>query len=303
MSIHPQLKGTLLVALSGILYGGLGFFGTKMQSAQIGINSMLFWRFFFAFIYMLLCTNVRKIDVRKLVVHKKDYQILIFAIFAYCLSSLFYFVACRYVGTGIGMVIFFSYPIFVTLFSWLFSNWRMNLHVFLSLSAVMIGLILLKGQGQQTLNALGIFWGLIASLSFAAYIYSSKALATKIGTNVQTVLLCFGNSCIFFILAFSIDGHLGVPVTASGWVYGLLLGIIATALPVQLLLDGLKYIGAIKAAVLAVLEPIVTLIVGGIFLHELISPIQFLGISVLLAGTLIMQFDKPAAIEKMEVQG
>lgn len=295
MQFNAQTKGTILVALSGIFYGGLGLFGTKLQMQHVSMSSMLFWRFLIGFLFLMLI-YAKTIDFQTLATIKYDYKKFLFATISYSGSSLFYFVACRYIGTGMGMVIFFSYPVFVTLFTWMFTAWRLSWCVLLSLMAVMTGLFLLKGQGHQALQWTGLAFGFAAAFSFGCYIYGSKKLTFTIDTRTQSLLLCAGNALLFLIFALFSDGHLDVLHGTQSWVYALALGIIATALPVQLLLDGLKYIGAIKAAILSVLEPIVTVIVGSILLHEMIAPVQFLGISLLLAGTLIMQFEKAAEI-------
>jgi drug/metabolite transporter (DMT)-like permease len=49
-----EIKGTLLVALSGMLFGLMGFLGTKILYLQFSVENMLFWRFLIASCWMLL---------------------------------------------------------------------------------------------------------------------------------------------------------------------------------------------------------------------------------------------------------
>ncbi len=82
------------------------------------------------------------------------------------------------------------------------------------------------------------------------------------------------------------------PNSYKEWFYISALGIIATALPIQLLLEGLKHIHASKVAVLSVLEPVVTLIVGITALHESTSTLQLTGAIIILLSAVIIQFER-----------
>lgn len=48
------LRGTILVALSGIFYGTLAYFGTMLIRENFSIPAMLFWRFLIAAVWMFL---------------------------------------------------------------------------------------------------------------------------------------------------------------------------------------------------------------------------------------------------------
>jgi drug/metabolite transporter (DMT)-like permease len=83
-----------------------------------------------------------------------------------------------------------------------------------------------------------------------------------------------------------------MPETLKSWLYILAVGIIATALPIQLMLKGLKYISSMRASIISVVEPLVTVFVGVILLQETISYLQFIGVFVILASALLVQFQK-----------
>jgi len=291
-SLHTkQLHGTLLVTLSGLLYGFLGYLGTQLLRAEFTVENMLFWRFLFATLWMLIPTLIlKKSSSEKKHAHSVLLKIVIFSTLTYSGATAFYFLGTRYIGTGISMVIFFSYPIFVTLFAWLLGQWRMNKIALLSLCIVLIGLICLKGQGQHTLNLLGLLFAILSALFYAAYVYGSHHLGKNIEANLMTLLVCIGNTAIFFVLS-SFTHSLYWPTTLSTVGYALALGILATAIPIQLLLKGMQYISPVKASILSVLEPVVTVLIGVLLLAEAISPLQWLGMMIMLAGAITIQFE------------
>jgi drug/metabolite transporter (DMT)-like permease len=84
-----------------------------------------------------------------------------------------------------------------------------------------------------------------------------------------------------------------VPTTITAWANVLAIGIIATAIPIQLLLDGLKFISSVKASILSVLEPVMVVVMGLAFLGESISSMQVIGIITVLTGAILIQFERP----------
>jgi drug/metabolite transporter (DMT)-like permease len=289
-----RLRGTILVALSGMLYGCLGYLGMKLLQEHFSIENMLFWRFFTATIWMLLTslsfTLLNKSTPPKRHQRSTLIKTIIFATLSYSGSSIFYFFACRSVGTGVAMVIFFCYPVFVTLLAWIFSHWKINKYAFTSLIAVVIGLFFLKGYGQTTLDGWGVFLAIMGALFYAIYIYGSERTAKKIDSKLLTLLVCLGNTFVFLILSYY-NHSFYLPHSFKAWSYIAAIGVLATALPIQLLLDGLRYISPIKASILSVLEPIVTIIMGLMLLNEALSTMQSLGVMIVLLGALLIQFE------------
>lgn len=286
-----QLRGTFLALLSGALFGMLGYFGTKLVQQQFSIETMLFWRFFMASLWMLIVVffhdRKRITDSLK---NKGLLKIFILATVSYSGSSLFYFLSSGHIGTGPAMVIFYSFPVFVALFAWFAGTWRLNTIAIIALLAVITGLVLLKRPGGY-MDWIGIFYGMIAAWSYAMYVYGSQKPLKNLDSSFLTLLVCTGNSLLF--LFFSLfTSTFTYPTNLSACVYIVAIGILATALPIQLLLDGLKYISPLKASVISVVEPVITVILGLLFLNESISYAQSAGIFVVLVGALLIQFER-----------
>ncbi|MEO8400689.1 MAG: DMT family transporter [Gammaproteobacteria bacterium] len=286
-----QLWGTFLVLLSGTLYGFIGFLGTEILRDRFSVLDMLFWRFFIASIWILIFSFFIR-DKSLLTSFKLSglINVLFLSSIFYSSSTAFYFLASKDTGTGPAMVIFFSFPVFVVLFAWLTYKERISKIAMSALAAIIIGLYLLKGRGGSSLNINGIFFGIASALFYAFYIVSSKRHVIKFSPNLLTILICLGNALIFLILAY-LTHTLTHPTHLHTWIYVMLLGIFATAVPIQLLFIGLKYISPIKASILTVTEPVMTLIVGMLLLGETISLIQMTGVFIILLGATLIQFE------------
>jgi len=298
-SAKLPLRGTLLVALSGVLFGLIGYLGTQLFNEHFAIENMLFWRFLIATLWILFGNfifnrkNIFATEQSPIVLLK----ILLIGTCTYSIATTLYFIAAKHIGTGLAMVIFFSFPFFVSLFAWFLSDWEMTKPTVYSLLAVFAGLILLKGQGKNMLDKQGIFYALMAAFFYAGYIFANQNTVKIINSAMLTLLVCGGNTIVFFIIAFYSHTFF-LPSHLHAWLYIFAIGVFATALPIQFLLNGLKYISPIKASVLSVLEPTVTLLVGTALLHESITYLQFIGIVIVLLGAIFIQFEKmPVSVE------
>lgn len=286
-----QLWAIFLVALSGILYGFIGYFGTKILDSNFSVSNMLFWRFFTAFVWITGLTLWRK---EKIFSYKKNKNIFFQTFFLssifYSGASALYFMASQHTGTGLAMVIFFSYPVFVAIMAWFTHKAKMNIFSIFSLIAIVLGLFFLKGHNESALNLLGIALAIAAAFFYAFYVMISKKSIGFLSSNALTFLVCFGNMLFFLVMALSTKTF-ALPTTFNLCLYILALGIFATALPIQLLLDGLKFVSPLKASILSVLEPMVTLIIGVTLLAETMTSLQVLGIFIVLAGAILIQFE------------
>jgi drug/metabolite transporter (DMT)-like permease len=293
-SYKEIFQASLLVAMSGILYGFLGFLGTGILRENISIPTMLFWRFLIAGGWILLFV-IRKNSTQRLFNHI-DMRTLLFMFFlgaiAYAGSSWFYFMASQYTGTGLAMVIFFSYPIIVALVSWKIHRQEFNAVKIVILVAMTIGLFLLQQSSTHPFNRMGIFFGILAAICYAIYVMGSKRISSiAINSNVLTTMVCFGCAFIFLMISIS-SHHFALPHSMKSWLYLLALGILATALPIQLMLEGLKYVSSMRASIISVVEPLVTVCVGVLLLDESVSHLQILGIFIILVSAVLVQFQR-----------
>ncbi|MBY0544115.1 MAG: DMT family transporter [Gammaproteobacteria bacterium] len=288
---HASNKtATLLIAISAALYGLLAFFGTKLIHAHLSVENMLFWRFIVASAWMVgysLFQN-KKRGLKVTPTSRDVLFIFLLGGLCYSGSSGFYFVATHYMGTGLAMVIFFSYPVIVAFFALLMDRASLNWSLIIALMIMLIGLWLLRGQNTHTLSILGVMYAILASLSYAIYVFGTRWRASTMGSDISTIIVCLGCATTFLILTL-INHSFAVPQGWHDWFYVFALSILTTAIPIQLMLEGLKRVSALRASVLSSLEPLVTVAMGIGFLNETISVIQAVGCFLILFSALAIQ--------------
>lgn len=283
MKLSNETKGVIYVILSGFLYGFLGFFGVKaMDASSSDIANMLFWRFLIAsvFIFLVMLPKIKTITL--------DWSVMFLlltgsAIF-YGTSTSAFFASAEHIGTGLGMVIFFTYPAIVVLCNRFLYKCQIHQGYYISVVLILFGLLLLADIGDD-FNYWGILLGLISAAGYAFYIMTSKKY-NQLHPLLSALMVSIG--CTIFCLIFALfNDSFSIPQQSTFWFNSLGLGIISTALPILLLLEGLKYTSSEKASILGVLEPVFVALIGVMLLGEELKFLQILGVIIILGGALL----------------
>ncbi len=284
--ISNEWRGILYAIASGLFFGGIGYFAMGVLQADISIPNMLFWRFFIAGLFMTVISFsvFKKLSYRDLL---KSF--LLCAVF-YSSSTAFYFLSSTYIGTGLAMVIFFIFPLFVILLSWMFYNQKISTVYYIAIALILIGLVLLSHNTEIALDAIGILFAIFSAVLYAVYIVASKKQAGQLNPLLLTLMVCYSCSLVFFTASI-FHGSFVVPQALYVWGHIMGLAVICTALPILFTLYGLKYISAAKTSILSALEPVIVVIIGVLFLEEAITLKQVLGIVIILAAAILVQCD------------
>jgi drug/metabolite transporter (DMT)-like permease len=210
----------------------------------------------------------------------------------YAGSAGFYFVATHYAGTGSAMVIFFSYPIVIMVANGIWQKKKPSASLVITLYIMVLGLFLLVDTTKANVNLQGICFAVLAALCYAFYVMGSKYIASlQIDTKLATLWVCFGCCSLFFLLSLW-DASLYFPHSAKTLSYLVVLGVLITALPIQLMQKGLQHVSSLHASMLSLTEPLVTLFLGIVFLKENFSFLQVIGVTLLLSSAIFTQLQE-----------
>lgn len=277
-------KGAAYAALSGLFFGLIGYFGVSVINADISVSTMLFWRFLVSglFISIILISSMKTIPAN--VNAWELFKVALSGALFYGVCSIFYFIATKYIGTGLSMVIFFTYPAIVMLINFLFYKHKISKIYYLAITIIFIGLLFLThGEGVK-FDVIGIGLSLLSAVLYALYLITSKN--TPVPSLLATLMVSIGCMAVCLIASL-MDNTFKVPVGLNVWLNICGIGIICTALPIVLLLQGLKQISSVQASILSVLEPVFVVIFGILLLDEKINLIQAVGVLILLSGALL----------------
>ncbi|HFK5907148.1 TPA: DMT family transporter [Legionella pneumophila] len=280
-----EQRGSFYAILSGFLYGFIGYFGISAIHGDLSASNMLFWRFLISSIFILIVLIPQLKNIND--TYKSMFTAFLSGVLYYGLSTLLYFYASLYIGSGLSMVIFFTYPVIIMVFNYFFYSQTIPKIYYLAISVILIGMALLIDVNEIAFDLWGIFLGLASAFFYACYIVSSKN--NEISPNVSTLMVCLGCMTTSLIVA-CLDQTFKVPTSFPVWLNLFGIGLVATVIPILLMLHSLKYISSEKASILSVLEPVFVVIFGVVLLGEKLKPWHALGIVLVLAGALITLF-------------
>ena len=287
--LSNENKGSLYCTISGLLYGLIGYFGANIMDANISAFNMLFWRFLIAsiFILIVLLPNIHKFQLK---FSDVIIPLALGGIF-YGVGSGIYFISTRHIGTGLSMVIFFTYPLMIILGNALLYKERITRIYYVSVFMIIIGMIFLVDINEFKVDLYGVILALLSALGYAAYIAFSKKQTEDLPPIISTLMVCLG-SCASCLLISIFDNSFVVINSYNIWGHILGLAIICTVIPILLMIEGLQYISAAKAGILSVLEPVGVFIIGTSILDEKVTLLQSVGVIIILIGALVVQFGR-----------
>lgn len=219
--------------------------------------------------------------------------LIVLGLLGYYLASVFDFIGLQYISSALERLVLYLYPTFVLLFSvWFFRRQiRQQDFAALLLCYAGIGLAVMHDwrealSGQEIL--IGVLWVLACAVSYALYLVGAGELVKRLGA-IQMAAWAGIVSTLAIVVHFLVSqplSNLIQPLPVYG--YALAMGTISTVLPVVLMNEAMRMIGANRMAMVSTLGPMVTLILGWWFLGEALSMTQMMGATLVVGGVIVV---------------
>ncbi|HOA16462.1 MAG TPA: EamA family transporter [Fervidobacterium sp.] len=175
-----------------------------------------------------------------------------------------------------------SNPIFVSLFALLILKERHTLRKYIGIVLGFVGLVIFSLGKIEGDSWLGIFYGIIAALTFGLYTVLLGKYTKKYSPVSATAYSTLTSSLIY-VAILAVSGHFYVPsVGIPQWLILIYLGIIVTGLAYLTYFKAIELIGATQSSRVFFLKPIVATLFAMIFLEESLSGTKVVGMLVVL---------------------
>lgn len=192
-----------------------------------------------------------------------------------------YQLAIERCGAALASVLLYTAPIWVVVLSpWVLGE-RITLRKAVALVLAVSGVFLVSGEGELTLNPLGLLFGLLSGFSYALYYLFGKRFLAGYPTSYtfSYALLVGGLGLLPFLRV--------QEKTAVAWGALVFLAFFSTYGAYSLYFAGLKRLPASKAAIIATLEPVVAAIVAHLWWKENLTILAILGSGLILAAAVL----------------
>ena len=274
--------------ITGITYGLNPLFGMPLMQAGASIYSILFFRYLIAVgllgLFLMLTRQTFKISM-------KQAGILLVLGVLYTFSSIFLFEAYNYIASGLATTLIFLYPVVVALimvFLRVVPSWQ----VWLSIVATFAGVIIMtQGSSGETVDPIGVLLSLGSATVYAFFIViinRSKTIAS-ISNSLLTFYSLLTGAIIFLGRILWTDTGLTTGIEGiSAWGNLIGLAVLPTVVSTASLAVATRNIGATKASVLGVFEPITAILVGTLFLGEALTTNIVMGILISIVAVTFM---------------
>ena len=274
--------------ITGITYGLNPLFAVPLMNNGASIESILFFRYTFAVVllgaFLILTRQSFRITARQA-------GVLLALGLLYTSSSIFLFEAYNYIASGLATTLIFLYPVLVAIimvFLRVVPSWP----VWLSIAATFGGVIIMtQGSEGDSLSPVGVALSLGSALVYALFIViinRSKAIAQISNTLLTFYSLTVGAIVFLGKISFS-DAPISAGITTGGdWLNLAGLALLPTIVSTATLAIATRNIGATKASVLGVFEPITAILIGTLMFGEPLTTNILLGIGIAIVAVTFM---------------
>ena len=288
------LKGVLFVALGATSYGMLATFvkiayGEGFTTAEVTTS-----QFIYGLIGVLLINAFQKSKHKENVIKasRKNITQLMIAGTSMGFTSLFYYLAVKYIPVSIGIVLLMQTVWMGVLLEWVLDLKRPSLQKSIAVLVVFVGTALainifdIDFSDQTTNWPVGIMWGMLAAASFTTTMFTSNRIALNVSAAQRSLFMLSGGAVIVFTFALITQNTPFNMEIFAKW--GIILALFGTIIPPMLLNAGFPHISLGLGSIVASLELPVSVLMAYILLKEPVNALQWVGILLIIFAIVIM---------------
>jgi len=285
------LDGIVYGCLAAICYGTNPLGALHLYAEGLTPESVLFYRFAFAVVFLALTMLVSRISFR---VRLKELPVLALLGILFAVSSLTYYTSFHYMDAGLASTLLFLYPLEVALIMVLFFRERLSVNTVISIAVSLIGIALLyHGAPGATLDMVGLLLVFVSSLTYAVYIVVVNHADLQMGSVKLTFYAML--FCLLCLPLYAQLGGSGLPPmlsTPAQWGWGMMLGLVPAYLSLVFMAKAVKLVGSTPTAITGALEPLTAVFIGTLFFGEALTGRLVAGIVLILFAVLLVAVKK-----------
>lgn len=274
--------------VTGITYGLNPLFAKPLMNNGASTEAILFFRYGIAVVLLGAFLLLKKESFR---INLRQAGVLLELGLLYTASSAFLFEAYKYIASGLATTLVFLFPVMVAIimvFLKVVPSWP----VWLSIAATFAGVMIMTGgTGTEAIDSTGIWFSIASAFVYALFIViinRNKAISSIPNSLLTFYALSVGT--VFFLTRCGLSGAELLTGLDGGMAWANLLGlaILPTIVSTASLAVATRNIGATKASVLGVFEPITAILVGTLVFGEELTPNIIAGILISIVAVSFM---------------
>jgi drug/metabolite transporter (DMT)-like permease len=279
-----------LVSAGG--FGALPVLGKAAYDAGLGPLALLWGRFGLAAIafWVLVAFAVKpaRPPARFLVAG------FLMGALGYAVEAGLFFVALERVDASLVELLLYAYPAIVTAVALGSGREAPAPRLLAALALATLGVVgVFAGSLASGVDPAGLALGLGAAAVYAGYVLTGERVVAAVHPVLLAALVATGATAGFTVAGL-VDGGLPHPRTAGAWSAVAVIAVVATVIPMTGLFAGIERVGAPTASIVSTFEPVVTVVLAGLFLGETLSLVEAAGAACVIAAVRLLA-RRPAA--------
>jgi drug/metabolite transporter (DMT)-like permease len=286
-------KGVFLVGLGATSYGMLATFVKLAYDEKYTTAEVTSSQFILGILGVLIISLFQRVTAKKKAIQasKKDIFQLMLAGTSLGMTSVFYYLCVKYIDVSIAIVMLMQTVWMGVLLEWILDKQIPSTKKIFSVLLVLAGTILATNllNNSDTINYIGVFWGLLAAASFTTTMFTANRIATNISASQRSLFMLLGGAIIVF--GFAIFTQV-TPFNLSIFLkWGILLALFGTIIPPLLMNAGFPITGIGLGSIVSALELPVSVLMAYLILNETVIYSQWLGVVIILVAIVLMNIN------------
>jgi len=283
------LKGVLLVGLGASSYGMLATFVKLAYQENYTTAEVTTAQFVYGIIGLLLINLFQKVKNNNTIkASKKQRFQLMFAGTSLGLTSVFYYLAVKYIPVSIAIVLLMQTVWMGVILEMFLEKKLPSKQKTIAVFIVLIGTLLATNILKSNLNIdwRGIIWGMLAAASFTTTMFTANKIAIGISSAQRSLYMLFGGAIIVFCFAIFTQNTPFQFEIFMKW--GIVLALFGTIIPPILMNAGFPKTGLGIGSIVSTLELPVSVLMAYIILNESVVATQWVGILLIIFAIVFM---------------
>jgi drug/metabolite transporter (DMT)-like permease len=224
----------------------------------------------------------------------------VLAVCGYAVEATLFFLALEHGTAAAVTLLFFVYPVVVTLMSWAAGGGRPGRLTLLALVCAVSGAVVVVATGAGlSIQARGVVAAVGAATTYSAYLVGTDRVLRR--TSPLTSAMWVSGGASLGLLAFALlTGNGSLPNGWGEWWPVIGMGL-ATAAAFVCLLEGIRRIGAVRTAIVSAMEPLAAAALAILFLGESVTGGIALGGALILVGAVAASMARVATVQEQQV--
>ncbi len=201
--------------------------------------------------------------------------------------------AVAYIDVSLAILIVFLHPFLIAIVEHFRGGSKLTPALVACASVALLGLSLALTVNLESLDPIGVGLAVIGAVAATVMVLLIVETAKNIGAVTTNFYMTLWASLYFIVVAVlgpatGLVDPIVLPTSLKGWA-GILGAGVAFTMSYTLFFVGAAIIGATRAAMISILEPVLTILFAILLVHEWLTGIQWLGVTLVVASLIGME--------------